>query len=64
MTDSEIKIYLEKHHYSIPAQEGIMKIFNRSYQIIDSEYDPDTRMMTILTPDNTFTFEWILNKIS
>lgn len=64
MTDEQIKEYLKEHHYSIPAQEGIMNIFNTSHQIIKNEYNFDTRIMKICTPDNIFTFEWVLNKIS
>lgn len=62
MTDNEIKNYLVNHNYKVNAQEGIIHILNRSYQIIDTIYDFDTRMMTIITPDNKFVFEWILGK--
>ena len=54
MTDEEIKQYLLNHSYLIEAQDGILDIFNTSYQIIDKHYDPDSGIMTIKTPDNTF----------
>lgn len=62
MTDNEIKNYLVSHNYKVNAQDGIRNILNRSYQIIDTIYNFDTRMMTIITPDNEFTFEWMLGK--
>lgn len=60
MTDAQIKQYLSDHNYRVDAQECIMKVLNCSYQIIDTIYDFETRMMTIITPDNEFTFEWVL----
>ena len=60
MTDEEIKQYLLDYSYLIEAQDGILDIFNTSYQIIDKHYDPDSSLMTITTPDNTFTFLWVL----
>ena len=60
MTDEEIKQYLLDHSYLIKAQDGILDILNTSYQIIDKHYDPDSSLMTITTPDNTFTFLWVL----
>ena len=60
MSDEEIKQYLIDHSYLIEAQDGILDIFNTSYQIIDKHYDPDSSLMTITTPDNTFTFLWVL----
>ena len=60
MSDEEIKQYLIDHSYLIEAQDGILDIFNTSYQIIDRHYDPDSSLMTITTPDNTFTFLWVL----
>ena len=60
MSDEEIKQYLLDHSYLILAQDGILDIFNTSYQIIDKHYDPDSSLMTITTPDNTFTFLWVL----
>lgn len=38
-----------------------MEVFNTSYQIIDKIYDSETNMMTIITPDNEFTFRWNLH---
>lgn len=60
MTDSEIHEFLKKNNYKIKAQDGVAKIINRSYQIMNAIYDEGTKTMTIVTPDNTFTFEWIL----
>ena len=60
MSDEEIKQYLLFHNFQILASDGILDIFNTSYQIVDKHYDPDTGLMTIRTPDNTFTFLWIL----
>ena len=63
MTDLEIKKYLENNNWAVPAQDGIMKILNTSPQIIDTEYDIDNRIMTIITTKNKFTFHWILNEL-
>ena len=60
MSDKEIKQYLIDYSYLIEAQDGILDIFNTSYQIIDKHYDPDSSLMTITTPDNTFSFLWVL----
>lgn len=63
MTDPEINKYLEDNNWAVPAQDGIMKILNTSPQIIDTEYDIDNRIMTIITTKNKFTFHWILNEL-
>lgn len=63
MTDSEIKEYLNENNWAIPAQDGISKILNTSHQIIDTYYDFETDIITLITPDNVFTFKWILNKL-
>ena len=60
MLDREIYEYLLKRGFTIEASDGILDIFNTSYQIIDKHYDPDSSLMTITTPDNTFTFLWVL----
>ena len=60
MTDEEIKQYLIDHQFQISASNGILDIFNTSYQIIDKHYDPDSGIMTIKTPKNTFSFLWVL----
>ena len=60
MLDREIYEYLLKRGFTIEAQDGILDIFNTSYQIIDKHYDPDSSLMTITTPDNTFSFLWKL----
>lgn len=62
MTDEQILQYLIDNNYKIKAQDGIINILNRSYQIIDTIYDSNTGTMTIITPNNKFTFEWILGK--
>lgn len=64
MTDEEIKQYLEQHDYAVLAQDGIMDILNTSRQIIKENYDFKTSKMTLTTHDNTFIFDWVLNKIS
>lgn len=63
MTDLEIEKYLDENNWTIPAQDGISKILNTSPQIIDTEYDIDNRIMTIITPENVFSFKWVLNTI-
>ena len=63
MTNEQIKEYLDKHRWSVDAQDCTMKVLNRSYQIIDKIYDPETSIMTLITPDNTFTFKWVLRKM-
>lgn len=63
MTDLEIKKYLDDNNWAIPAKEGISKILNTSRQIIDIDYDFDTDMIMLITPDNVFTFKWLLNKL-
>lgn len=60
MTDEEISQYLASHNHRVDAQDCTMKVLNRSYQILDTIYNFETRMMTIITPDNEFTFEWVL----
>lgn len=60
MTDPEIKNYLEKNSWSIKAKDGIANIFNTSPQIINKKYDFENHIMTIITSDNTYSFNWIL----
>ena len=60
MTDEEIKQYLIDHQFQISAQDGILDIFNTSYQIIDKHYNPKSSVMTITTPKNAFSFLWVL----
>ena len=60
MSDEEIKQYILDHSHIIDAQDGILDIFNTSYQIIDKHYDSNSGIMTIKTPDNTFSFLWVL----
>lgn len=60
MTDQEIEKYLDDHNWSVDAQAAFMDIFNTSPQITDEIYDFDSHVMTIVTPENTFTFKWLL----
>ena len=60
MSDEEIERYLKDHQFIIDAQDGILDIFNTSYQIMDKHYDSESGLMTITTPDHTFTFLWVL----
>lgn len=39
-----------------------MNMFNTSHQIIDKNYNLNTGMMTIRTPENEFTFQWTLGR--
>lgn len=60
MTDQEIKQYLDNNNGAIDAQDALMNIFNTSPQIIDKKYDFKNHLMTIVTPNNKFTFKWLL----
>lgn len=60
MTDNEIKEYLDSHSFEVETQDCLMKVLNTSHQIINSDYNFDTGMMTITTPENIFTFKWKL----
>lgn len=62
MFDIEIKKYLTDHNFVVDAQDCLIKVFNTSYQIIEQDYNFQTGMMTIKTPDNTFIFKWNLGK--
>lgn len=63
MTDLEIKNYLIKNSWSIKAKDGILNILNSSPQIINKNYDFENHIMTITTPENTFSFNWILGNL-
>lgn len=63
MTDSEIEEYLKNHSYSVDPQDCTIKMFNTSKQIINKDYDFDTQMMTVITPEHQFTFYWNLQEI-
>lgn len=58
MTDLEISNYLAKHNYKVEPQNFLIDVLNTSPQIIDEKYDFGTRIMTLITPQNTFSFEW------
>lgn len=58
MTDLEISNYLSLHHYKVDSQNFLMDVLNTSPQIIDEKYDFKTRIMTLITPENKFSFEW------
>ena len=60
MTDEEILKYLRDRNFQVPARDGIMDILNTSYQIIGTHYNTRSSVMTIKTPDNTFSFLWVL----
>lgn len=62
MSDNEILDYLIQHNYIVDAQDCLMKVFNTSRQIIDTNYNFETGMMAIRTPDNSFIFKWNLGK--
>ncbi len=62
MTDNEITEYLVSYNYEVKAQDFLMDVLNTSHQIIDRYYDFHTGMMTIITPENVFTFKWKLGK--
>lgn len=61
MSDTEIYNYLDEHNYIVDAQDCLMKVLNTSYQIIERNYDFETNIMTITTPENVFTFKWKLH---
>lgn len=60
MTDEEIIQYLRDRNFQVSASDGIMDIFNTSYQITNKYYNPRSSVMTITTPKNTFSFLWVL----
>lgn len=60
MSDEEIRTYLSAHNWSVNAQDCLMEVLNTSPQIIYKSYNFDNDIMTIITPDNTFTFHWKL----
>lgn len=63
MTDLEIKQYLQKNNGALTPEDYLHKIFNTSPQIRNEYYDFENCIMTITTPDNTFSFDWILKTI-
>lgn len=58
MTDLEISSYLAHHNFKVDSQNFLMDVLNTSPQIIDEKYDFTTRIMTLITAQNTFSFEW------
>lgn len=62
MTDTEIMGYIKTNNYKINAQEFVLNVLNTSPQILDTIYNSENKMMTIITPDNKFTFEWVLGR--
>lgn len=62
MTNNEIEQYLKEREYVVNPQEFTMDVFNTSPQIIDSNYVHSTGLMTIITPEKSFTFRWKLKK--
>ena len=63
MTDLEIKEYLDNNNWTVNPNDAIMKIFNTSPQIINERYNFDNSTMTIFTPNNSFTFRWVLGNL-
>ena len=62
MTDTEIMGHIKMNNYKINAQEFVLNVLNTSPQILDTIYNSENKMMTIITPDNEFTFEWVLGR--
>lgn len=58
MTDLEISNYLVQHYYKVNSQNFLMDVLNTSPQIINENYNFETKIMTIITPTNTFSFKW------
>ena len=63
MTDAEIKQYLDENNWEVNANDCIVKVLNLSKQIISTDYNVENEAMTIVTPDNVFTFKWVLEKL-
>lgn len=59
MTDEEILDYLRERNFRVHAHDGV-DLFNGSYQIKHKFYDDATGTMTVITPNNIFTFDWVL----
>ena len=62
MTNNDIEQYLKERNYIIDPHEFTMDVYNTSPQIIDSYYIHSTGLMTIVTPEKSFTFRWNLRK--
>ncbi len=60
MTDLEINEYLDNNNWMVDSNDAIMKIFNTSPQVTIKNYDFKNSLITIMTPDTSFTFKWIL----
>lgn len=60
MTDLEIKEYLNANNWAVNSHKAIMKLFNTSPQVTIKSYDFKNSVTTIITPDSSFTFKWIL----
>lgn len=56
MTDQEIKEYLLSHRNHISNEELHRDILETSPQITDIYYEHMYDLITIITPDNQFTF--------
>lgn len=59
----EIKQYLDENNWSVDAQDCLMRVLNTSNRIISTNYENETGMMTLITPDNSFTFKWMLTEL-
>ena len=62
LTTNEGKYVVKEKNKDIKSLYNYLnnRNFNKYPQIIDEYYDYDNKTMTIITPDNTFTFEWLL----
>lgn len=58
MTDLEISSYLTLRNFKVDSQNFLMDMLNTSPQIINEIYDFEKRVMTIITPNNKFSFKW------
>lgn len=58
MTDLEISSYLTLRNFKVDSQNFLMDVLNTSPQIINENYDFEKRVMTIITPNNKFSFKW------
>ena len=53
MTDIEIKKYLDKNNWSVDPQDFIINVLNNF----------EKQLMTIITPNNKFSFIWNIKNI-
>ncbi len=58
--EQEISQYLISHNYSVDPQDFIKRFLNCNYEIKDTIYDLDTKIMTLISKNLVFTFKWNL----